>query len=208
LKYASGYFRNVMTAFEPKGYFHTKLVGELYSIRWDLTYLTGAIICFWFSRPILKFEVDLFSYIVIAEHFVFAIFAIFSIIPLYRILRSSKHLLDALSIVFSQTTAAAQRGIILRNLVISAAFFIIFVNYPIIISWLALPIIFNISSLVFGFLSIFFFWSAMRASSSWFLISGRKYITVSYPLAKMSSKDLVLVADKPKKKKPQTRSYP
>ncbi|VVC04286.1 Glutathione-regulated potassium-efflux system protein KefB [Candidatus Bilamarchaeum dharawalense] len=205
LKHASGYFRNVMTAFEPKGYFHTRLVNELTSIRWDLAFVTVASVSLWFSRSLLRFPIAIMGYTASADFLVFLVFLLVSIIPLYRILSSFRRLLDTLSTVFSQTTGAAQRSIILRNLIISIIFFAVFVNYPLLIEWLVLPRIFIWFSLVFGVLSVFFFWSAIRASSVWFMISGRRPIFVNYPSAKASSKDLIIVASSRHRKKKQPK---
>lgn len=199
LKNASGYFRNVMTAFEPKGYFHTKFVSEVYSIRWDIIYITTAVLAFWLSRLHLRFFVSLSDVWIRADHLLFIVFAVILALPFYRFLSSAKRLLDTLSTVFSQTTATAKKGSILRNIVISMTFFLIFANYFLIINVLALPRIFNWFSLVFAILSLFFFWSAIRVSSTWFMLSGRKSIFVHYPSTKASPDDLVVVASKPTK---------
>ncbi|MFH1520942.1 MAG: hypothetical protein ABID61_04810, partial [Candidatus Micrarchaeota archaeon] len=199
LKNASGYFRNVMTAFEPRGYFHTKFVSEIYSVRWDIIYITASVLIFWFSRSYLQFGILLSDFEIQADHLLFLFLALILILPSYRLLSSTKRLLDALSVVFSQTTASAKKGHIIRNFTISVLFFLVFANYFLIINLLALPDIFNWFSLIFGILPLFFFWSAVRVSSTWFMLSGRKSIFVHYPSAKTSPNDLVLVAQKPTK---------
>ncbi|MFH1520692.1 MAG: cation:proton antiporter, partial [Candidatus Micrarchaeota archaeon] len=126
LKNASGYFRNVMTAFESRGYFHTKFVSEIYSVRWDIVYITASVLIFWFSRSYLQFVILLSDFEIQADHLLFLFLALLLILPSYRLLSSTKRLLDALSVVFSQTTASAKKGHIIRNLTISALFFLVF----------------------------------------------------------------------------------
>ncbi|MFH1785365.1 MAG: cation:proton antiporter [Candidatus Micrarchaeota archaeon] len=203
LKNASGYSRNVLTAFEPHGYFRTHFVKEVQSVKWDITYIAGIILILWFSVSSLQFTVSVWEIETTAHTLFLTILTMLSVIPIYRVLRSSKHLLDVLSIVFSQSTSGAKQNTIVRNLLISAISFIVFVNYSLFVESLSMPQVFNWFSLVFGLISLFFFWSAIRASSTWFFLSGRKPLSIHYQTAKTRPKDLVIVASskKPKQKK-------
>lgn len=204
LKDASGYFRNVLSAFEPGGYFHRMLVHELKHTSVAMIYVLGACLFFWFARLFLQFPVLFGGYPVMADAVLLAVLVVFSMFPLFKILSSVKRLFDALATIFSRTTPQAHKAAIIRNLAISAFFFLMFVNSPFIVGLLLLPDAFNWIAVVFAILSLFFFWSAVRASTAWFLLRERKMINILHEQVVASDDDVILVAEpSPTQRKPK-----
>ncbi|MDD5171840.1 MAG: cation:proton antiporter [Candidatus ainarchaeum sp.] len=204
LKDASGYFRNVLSAFEPGGYFHRVLVHELKRTSVALIYILGACLFFWFARLFLQFPVSFDSYTVMADAVLLAALAVLSIFPLLKILSSAKRLFNALATIFSRTTPQAHKAAIIRNLLISAFFFALFADSPFIVALLLLPDAFNWIAVVFAILSLFFFWSAVRASSTWFLLRERKMVNILHEQVVASDDDVILVAEEsPRHRKPK-----
>jgi Kef-type K+ transport system membrane component KefB len=201
LRDASGYFRNVVSAFEPHGYFHKLFIHELKVVAFDLVYLTGAFLLFWLGRARLQFTVDAFGRAVPADVLLLAALVPLSLVPAARILLSAKKLFDALALIFSRTTPQANKLSLARNVAVSAAFFCLFANSALVVDALMLPPAFNWLSPVFLALSVFFMWSAIRAASFWFFLQERKPINLLRSRVLASGDDLIVVAPASKRRK-------
>ncbi len=202
LRDSSGYFRNVISAFEPQGYFHKLFMIELKKVTFDIIYLLGALLFFWFGRLYLQFPLAAGSYTIPADMVLLVALGLLSLIPIYRLLLSAKRLFDALATIFSRTTPQANKGVLIRNVLISALFFILFANTPFFVSMLMLPPAFNWLSLVFGAFSVFFLWSAIRAASLWFFLNERMAVNIFRSKVLASKDDLIVVAEGSREKKP------
>ncbi|MFH0737773.1 MAG: cation:proton antiporter [Candidatus Micrarchaeota archaeon] len=193
LRDASGYFRNVVSAFEPGGYFHRVLITELKKCRTDLLYLIGAAVFLFASKPYLDFQVSSFGIQTTAHAILLALLAVISVYPVIRIAISAKRLFDALATIFSRTTAQTNRNRILRNLLISAALFVVFANSSFIVDYLLLPRVFNWLAVVVGMLSLFFFWSAVRASSLILFLRDNRTLDLMKSRIVTSGDDMIFV---------------
>ena len=190
---ASGYFRNVVSAFEPKGYFHKVLLHEVNRITVDVLYLAGATMFFWMGRNYLGFQMDILGNAMPADLALLAVLSALSLIPIARILLSVKRLFDALSSIFSRTTPQTSKGAILRNIVISSLFFVVFATFNLIVNFMLLPPQFNWLALIFAAFSIFFFWSAIRAASLGFFLNETHGISLLRSEIMVSRDDAVVV---------------
>jgi len=190
---ASGYFRNVLSAFEPQGYFHKVLVQEIRRITVDLLYLAGAIMFYWLAKHYLGFQIDANGTMIPADMALLAIICLASLIPIGRILLSVKRLFDALSTIFSRTTPQSSKGAILRNVMIALLCFFIFANFYLIVGFMMLPPLFNWLSLVFGMLFVFFLWSAIRAASLGFFLNENRTISLLSSEIVVSDDDVMVV---------------
>ncbi|MFH1393713.1 MAG: cation:proton antiporter [Candidatus Micrarchaeota archaeon] len=170
----SGYFRNVISAFEPEGFFHSLLISEFKKGAMDLLYLVSVLLLFIVTRDLIEPEVSVAGIRIGEDVLILSVFTVFSLLPLRGILLSIKHLFDALSTIFSRTTPHTSRASIVRNLVIGGGFFMLFSNTYIIVDSLFLPDIFNWISIPIGIASALFLWSAIRASSLWLILRERK----------------------------------
>ncbi len=205
LRDSSGYFRNVISAFEPHGYFHKLFMTELKKVEFDLVYILGAALFFWFVRLYLQFPLAAAGYAIPADMALLALLTLLSLIPLYRLLLSLKRLFDALATIFSRSTPQANKGVLVRNVLISALFFILFANTPLFVGMLMLPPVFNWVSLVFGVFSVFFLWSAIRAASLWFFLNERMAVNILRSKVLASKDDLIVVAEGSLEKKAQKK---
>jgi hypothetical protein len=205
LRDSSGYLRNVISAFEPHGYFHKLFMHELKKVEFDFLYILGAALFFWFGRSYLQFPLAAGGYAIQADMALLALLALLLLIPLYRLLMSLKRLFDALSTIFSRTTPQANKGVLIRNVLISALFFILFANTPLFVGMLLLPPAFNWLSLVFGAFSVFFLWSAIRAASFWFFLKERIAVNILRSKVLTSKDDLIVVAEGSVEKKAQKK---
>lgn len=198
LRDSSGYFRNVISAFEPRGYFHKMFVSELKKSYFDAVWVLAAALLFWLGRPQLQSTLDVFGRAVPADMALLAVLVPLSLIPLVRILVAARRLFDALSTIFSRTTPQAHKVVLIRNVLVSALFFVLFINSPLMVDALLLPQAFNWVSIVFLAFSAFFFWSAIRAASFWFFLHERTPINILRSPVLASRDDLIVVASAPK----------
>lgn len=196
---ASAYFRNVISAFEPGGYFNRRLLTELRKVGTDLLYSFGVLLLLFFVRPYLQPTLPVLGLALPEDIALLALAAILLIIPAMRILLSTKRLFDALSVVFSRTTPQASKGVIGRNLVISAALFFLFLNTYAIVDLLMLPQAFNWFAPVFGALSAFFLWSAIRAASLRFVLTKGKPLGLFRSRLATSKTDIIVLEPSRKK---------
>lgn len=194
LRNASGYLRNVVSAFEPHGYFHKLFIHEMKAVAFDAAYVTGAFLLFWFGRPQLQFTVDAFGRALPADALLLGTLTLLSLIPAGRILLSAKKLFDALATIFSRTTPQANKTALVRNVAVAAGFFLLFANSPLMVDALMLPRAFNWLSLLFLALSLFFIWSAIRAASFWFFLQERTRVNLLRSRVMTSGDDLIVVA--------------
>ncbi|MBI5046683.1 cation:proton antiporter [Candidatus Micrarchaeota archaeon] len=91
---ASCYFRNVVRAFEPGGYFHTLFMREVKKISGDVVYLGAVILFLWFARIYLQFSLTLADFTIRADYAALFLLSILSLLPLFRTLVSFKRLFD------------------------------------------------------------------------------------------------------------------
>jgi len=130
-----------------------------------------------------------------------AILVIIFLYPLTRLLLSMKKLLGALSMIFTHTAPATKKGSILQSIILGSVLLVLFANFYIIIDFLGLPRIFNWFSIVFGLISVFFFWNAIRVSTLWLYLSKMKPIDIMQKPIVISKKDMVVTGPtKPKNK--------
>ncbi|MCI0503935.1 cation:proton antiporter [Candidatus Micrarchaeota archaeon] len=193
LRDASGYFRNVLCAFEPGGYFHRLFVAELKKSFSDLFYLVGALIFYYAARPFLQFEVALLGFSMTAHTALLAIMAALFLVSLTRLLLSLKRLFDALATIFSRTTPQASQVSIVRNILIAGTLFMLFANSYLVVDVLKLPREFNWASILFGVLSVFFLWSAIRASSLWLFLREHRPMDILKNQIMASKDDYIVV---------------
>jgi CPA2 family monovalent cation:H+ antiporter-2 len=205
LRDSSGYFRNVISAFEPHGYFHKLLLAELKKVSVDFICLLAVLLFIWFGRIYLPARFVASGYAIQADIALTAAAAVLLLMPTLRIIHSAKHLFDALATIFSRTTPQANRGTLLRNVLISALFFMLFANSPMFVDLLLLPPAFNWISLVFLAFSLFFLWSAIRAASLWFFLNERHAVNLLRSRVLTSKDDLIVVAEAPKVRKGRKR---
>ncbi len=201
LQGSSSYFSSVIQAFEPGGYFHRLLLFQLRRIISDLLMIIGGVLFYWLSMIYLNMQINLSGHIIIANQIVFFIVGFLCMIPVYRVIMSFKRLFNALSTIISRTTPAASKGAIFRNFVVALVLFVIFANFYLLVKFLQLPPIFNWLSIIFAVLSLFFFWSAIRAVSLGLFLSGKQPSSARSSVP-VSDDDLIIVATpKPKQSK-------
>lgn len=193
LRGASGYFRNVLSAFEPGGYFHRVFISELKKSSSDIFYLVGAVIFYYAARQFLQFEIAFFGYYLMAHTALLIIMAALFLVSLSRLLLSVKRLFDALATIFSRSTPQASQMSIVRNIVIAGTLFMLFANSYLVIDILKLPKEFNWAALLFGVLSVFFMWSAIRASSLWLFLREHKPLDILKSQIMASEDDYIIV---------------
>lgn len=193
LRDASGYFRNVLCAFEPGGYFHRLFLAEVKKSSSDIFYITCAIIFYYAARPFLQFEVVMFGYALMAHVALLLLMAALFLVSLSRLLLSVKRLFDALATIFSRTTPQASQVSIVRNVLIAGTLFMLFANSYLVIDILKLPKEFNWVALLFGVLSVFFMWSAIRASSLWLFLREHKPLDILKSQIMASEDDYIIV---------------
>ncbi len=203
LKDSSSYFLNVISAFEPEGYFHRLLMSELKAGYSDIIYILAASMFYIVARTYLQFPVSFAGIAFTASIGLFALLIMISLVPLVRLVISAKHLFDALSMIFSRTSPTATKGAILRNVIIGSVLLMLFANFYILVDILLLPRIFNWLAIPFAMLSVFFFWSAVRASTLWLLLSKRQPAEILGQKIVTSEDDAIVVAGSaPKEEKP------
>jgi CPA2 family monovalent cation:H+ antiporter-2 len=193
LRDASGYFMSVLGTFEPGGYFHSLFVSEIKRLTVDLLYLLGASVFYLSARPFLAFPMEFSGYVFSADSALLFLLALVSLVPIAKLLESLKRLFDALSTIFSRTTPQASKGAIIRNLAISGILFVLFANTYLAVDILALPRIFNWASPLFGVMSVFFLWSAVRASTLWFILTGGRSPGILGQKIVATEDDLIIV---------------
>ncbi|MEW6722341.1 MAG: cation:proton antiporter [Candidatus Micrarchaeota archaeon] len=203
LRDASGYFMSVLSTFEPGGYFHNLFVSELKRLTADILYLLGASIFYLAARPFLGFHVEFSGSTFSADMGLLVLLALISLVPLAKLLESLKKLFDALSTIFSRTTPQASKGAIARNLAIAALLFLLFANTYLVVELLELPRIFNWISPLFGIMCVFFLWSAVRASTLWFILTGKRPAGIMGQKIVAAEDDLIIVGEGPKKEEPE-----
>jgi Kef-type K+ transport system membrane component KefB len=203
LRDASGYFRNVLCAFEPGGYFHRIFIAELKKSYSDIFYIVGALIFYYAAKPYLQFEMALFGYSIMAYSALLMLMAALFLVSLTRLLLSAKRMFDALATIFSRSTPQASRASIVRNILIAGTLFMLFANSYLFIDILKLPKEFNWASLLFGVLSVFFLWSAIRASSLWLFLREHRPLDILKSQIVASKDDFIIVGGDggPKEKK-------
>ena len=199
LRDASGYFRSVISAFEPEGYFHSMFIAELKKGAMDFTYLVFFLITYLVLRPFVQFSLVIGGEAISGETALLLIVAMVAAVPAMKILSSARRLFDALSSIFSRTTPQTSKGTIVRNLAISAVLLLLFANQHNIVNILALPRIMNWFALVFGILSVFFFWSAVRAAT--FRMSIRKTASIDLLRPKIKVSDAIILGRQQSKRK-------
>ncbi len=203
LKDSSSYFLNVISSFEPEGYFHRLLMSELKAGYSDIIYILAASMFYIVARTYLQFPVSLGGIAFTASAGLLALLIMISLVPLVRLVISAKHLFDALSMIFSRTSPTATKGAILRNVLIGSVLLMLFANFYIIVDILLLPRVFNWLAIVFAVISVFFFWSAVRASTLWLLLSKRRPAEILGQKIVTSEDDAIVVAGSaPKEEKP------
>ncbi|MBN1169422.1 cation:proton antiporter [Candidatus Micrarchaeota archaeon] len=178
LKDSSNYFINVISAFEPNGYFYNLLIKEVKNSLSDILLVLGLSLFYITVRSYLQFPVDLLDHTFSADMGLLAALVIIFSFPLIKLALSIKKLLGALSMIFTYTTPMTKKGSILRNILIGTVLLMLFANFYLVIEFLVLPRIFNLLSIIFGLLSIFFFWSAIRVSTIWLYISKMQPIDI------------------------------
>ena len=188
LKKAADYFIGVISAFEPGGDFHRLLITEVKKLAKDIIYLISAALLFLIAKGQLQFEFVFLGNVILAEHVLLVVLVLVTLIPFVKLAFSIKRIFDALSEIFSRTTKKKSKAALLRNVVISVLFFILFANLNILVEFLMLPRIFNWLSIIFGILSVFFFWSALRVAASGVKISEEKIIDL-FSIKIISEKD-------------------
>ncbi len=193
LSNASAYFRNVISSFEPEGYFHKLFMSELKVIVQDVVYLIMVAAILWLVRGHLQFDVSFAGMSAGAYTVALVVAAVISSVSIVRVLMSARKLFDALSSIFSRTTPGASKGTIVRNLAVSAMFFILSTNTDVFVEYLLLPTIFNWLSPVFALLSVFFLWSAIRAASFSFFLGGMHPLSVLQKKVSASMEDIIIV---------------
>jgi hypothetical protein len=161
----------------------------------DLLYITGAFVFFLFGRSYLQFPVSLGRHVFNADLLLLSILLIISVFPILRILLSVKRMFDALSTIFSRTTPQPSKKLIIRNLLVSALFFAAFANCYLVVELLMLPPAFNWASVIFGILSIFFFWSAVRAASLFFMLPDHGVFSILHDRILTSQSDVEFVLE-------------
>ncbi len=201
LKDASGYFMNVLSAFELGGYFHSLFRSELKKSLADILYMVGAAVFFYSARPFMDFEASLAEYRFSAASALLFILLAVSLVPLARLLGSLRRLFDALATIFSRTTPQATQGKIVRNLFVSGVLFLLFANSYIVVDTLLLPKLFYWLSLPFGALSVFFFWSALRASSLWLFLRERSPMSIMRTRIVASDDDMIVIGGEGERKR-------
>ncbi|MEM4359023.1 MAG: cation:proton antiporter [Candidatus Bilamarchaeaceae archaeon] len=162
---SSNYFRAVISAFEPRGYFHRLFLEEMRAVAIDILGIVCATLIFMIIKPRLDFIVTIANYSIHASILALSVLLVFCFIPLGRLFGSLRRLFDALSIIIARTTPKPTKEAILRNLLIAMALFLIFVLTPATVELLSLPRIFTLFSFVFCVLSLFFLWSALRSAA-------------------------------------------
>lgn len=192
LKKLSKYFLNVISTFEPNGYFYNLLIKEVKNSVFDILLVLGLSIFYIVVRSYLQFQIYLLGYTFSADMGLLVVLLILSLFPLTRLVLSMKKILSALSIIFTHTTPVTKKGSILRNIIIGTILLMLFANSYIIIDFLVLPRIFNWFSIIFGLLSVFFFWSVVRASTLWLHLSKMKPIDIMKKPILVSKDDMVI----------------
>jgi hypothetical protein len=209
LKDSSGYFLNVLSSFEPEGYFHKLFMNEVRNGVADILYILGASVFYFAGRNYLQFPLTVSGYTFMAEFGLLVILTLLSLIPLAKLAISVKRLFDALALIFSRTTPTSSKGSILRNVVIGAILLVLFANSYLIVDFLLLPRVFNWISVIFGLLSVFFFWSAVRASTLWLFLSKRQPADILTQKIVASEDDMIVVggghSEKPEEEKKEGR---
>lgn len=194
LKDSSGYFLNVISTFEPEGYFHKLFVREMRNSASDILYILGASVFYIAARPYLQFQVFLSGFSFSADAGLLAVLFLISLVPLAKLSISLKKLFDALAMIFSRSTPTMAKGHILRNVIIGSVLLLLFANYYLIVELLVLPSVFNWLSILFGIMSVFFFWSAVRASTLWLFLSKRTPANIMEQKIVTSEDDMIIVA--------------
>jgi len=202
---ASKYFRRVVGAFEPDGYFHVLFIREIKDVGVDLLLLLSGAILFFFTRSHFQFNMFFAGFTFKAEIALAVIIILFSLVPLIRLLISLKRIFDALSSIFSYITPQATKTAILRNLLISLIFLGIFIAAPTIVDMLALPRVFYWLSFVFGALSVLFLWGVIRAASFSFSLKAGRPLGLFRERVKVSKRDVVVVGRKKNRYPPKGR---
>ncbi len=197
---ASKYFRRVVGAFEPDGYFHVLFIREIKDVGVDLLLLLGGAILFFFTRSYFQFNMFFVGFTFEAEIALAVIIILFSLVPLIRLFISLKRIFDALSSIFSYITPQATKMAILRNLLISLIFLGIFIAAPTIVDALSLPRVFYWLSFVFGALSVLFLWGVIRAASFSFSLRAERPFRLFRERIKISRKDIIIVGKKERAK--------
>ena len=77
---------------------------------------------------------------------------------------------------------------------VSAALFFLFLNTYAVVELMMLPKIFNWLAPVFGVLSAFFLWSAIRAASFWIAMAEKRAAGLFRSRVEASKNDLIVVA--------------
>ena len=193
MTHASKYFRSVIAAFEPGGYFHKLCVAEFRKSASDALFLVWAGLFYWLSVLNFHYLINIGGGTFYLDSFVLFIMILLSLIPISRIFLSFKRLFDALSTIFSRTTPQSSKQTILRNLIISAVLFAIFANFYLVIAFLHLPPAFLWLSLLFGAGCIFFLWSAIRALSLGFFLSEGQLGSFGAEPVKALDEDVVFI---------------
>ena len=193
LKDSSAYFLNVISTFEPEGYFHRLFVSEMKNSIADILFILGASVFYIAARSYVQFQMVLSGYSISADLALLALLAIISLVPLAKLVLSLKKLFDALAMIFSRSTPTMAKGHILRNVIIGGVLLMLFANYYLVVDVLALPGIFNWLSIVFGIMSVFFFWSAVRASTLWLFLSKRTPANILEQKIVTSEDDIIVV---------------
>ncbi len=203
LKDSSSYFLNVVSSFEPEGYFNRLLMTEVKAGFSDIIYMLAASMFYFIARTYLQFPLTFAGYVFTAATALLVLLVVISLVPLFRLFVSAKRLFDALSMIFSRTSPTATKGSILRNVIIGSVLLFLFSNFYILVDVLLLPRIFNWLAVLFGMLSLFFFWSAVRASTLWLLLSKRQPADILTQRIVTSEDDAIVVAGSaPKEEKP------
>jgi CPA2 family monovalent cation:H+ antiporter-2 len=196
----SHYLLGVISSFEPGGYFHRVFLDEMKKSIFNVLFITGSVLFLFPAQVYLSIPLQLFGKTHYLSQLLILVVLLICVIPLYRLLQSAKRLMDALSSVFSRTTPSASKGQVFRNFVIAVASFLIFLNFRLIISSLYLPDVFIWFSIVFVVVSIFFFWSTIRAISFGLFLSDRR-VDFLKPKITVLEDDVVVVGSKPSKNK-------
>jgi CPA2 family monovalent cation:H+ antiporter-2 len=193
LRDSSAYFLNVISTFEPEGYFHMLFISEVKNSAADVLYILGASIFYIMARGYLQFSLTLSGYTFSADTALLVLLAMLSLVPLAKLVLSLKKLFDALAMIFSRSTPVMAKGSILRNVIIGTILLLLFANYYLVVDFLLLPRVFNWLSIVFGMLAVFFFWSAVRASALWLFLSKRTPANLMEQKIVTAEDDMIIV---------------
>lgn len=203
---APAYFDNLARAFEPGGRFHEVLAQQTRYVLLDLAYLLAVAIFIFVTRGMLNLPISIASFEFSLALPVYVLVFLFSLIPMYRVAKAVQAIGDAFVTVLIRTTDSLTALDIIKNTVFAMFLLLLAINMPLLVEIMQLPPIFNLFSILFALLGVFFIWGALRGIPTHFEKLGKQ---VNVFKAKMvAAHPAAMLMVKPHRKRGEAMLHP